>query len=348
MNDTREITIIKPDDWHLHLRDGEMLARVLPYTSRLFARAVIMPNLAPPLTSWQTVAAYKERIIAALPQDHQFEPLMTAYLTDSTDKANLIEGYRRDILHAAKLYPANATTNSAQGVTSISQIFPILEAMQKVDMPLLVHGEVTDQDIDIFDRESFFIEKVLTPLTLKFPALRVVVEHVTTKDAVDFVVDQGDNIAATITPQHLLYNRNALLAGGIRPHNYCLPVLKRERHRKALVDIVISGHKRFFLGTDSAPHATHTKESSCGCAGAFNAPTALSIYAHIFEQENALDKLEGFTSINGAKFYKKPINNGTLRLKKKPFPVPESIQITKETTLTPFLAGQSLFWSIAL
>ncbi len=346
MSEIREITIIKPDDWHLHLRDGEMLKRVLPYSSRFFARAIIMPNLVPPLISWQETQTYKERIINALPKGDQFEPLMTAYLSDNTDTDNLIEGYHRGILHAAKLYPANATTNSAQGVTAIARITHILEAMQKVDMPLLVHGEATDTDIDIFDRECAFIDRVLHPLTRQFPALRVVMEHVTTRDAVDFVLDQGENIAATVTPQHLLYNRNALLVGGVKPHNYCLPILKRENHRKALVEVVTSGHKRFFLGTDSAPHATYLKENSCGCAGAFNAPAALSIYAQIFEQENALDKLESFTSINGARFYKKPINNGVIRLKKKPLPVPESIQITKETTLTPFLAGQSLSWSV--
>ncbi len=345
-NSGTRMTIIRPDDWHLHLRDGDMLAAVLPYTSRYFCRAVIMPNLIPPLICCRDILAYKKRVLDALPEGHHFEPLMTAYLTDTTDPDDLIRGYRHGLLQAAKLYPANATTNSAAGVTSIKNIARILEAMQKEDMPLLVHGEVTRADVDIFDREACFIDDVLLPVTKQFPALRIVVEHVSTKDAADFVLDQGENIAATVTPQHLLYNRNDLLVGGVNPHNYCLPVLKREYHRKALVDIVTSGHKRFFLGTDSAPHATHAKESHCGCAGAFNALTALSVYAHIFEQEKALDKLEDFTSINGAAFYRKPVNTEKITLEKRPLLVPKSIPVTEKMTITPFLAGQTLAWSV--
>ncbi len=346
MTTIKKITIIRPDDWHLHLRDGSILGAVLPFTTLYFSRAIIMPNLAPPLIDCEGALSYKKRILDALPKGHSFKPLMTVYLSDNTDPANLILGYQRGDIHAAKLYPAGATTNSAQGVTNINKIMHILDAMQRADMPLLVHGEVTDCTVDIFDRESCFIDTILTPIVREFPSLRIVIEHVTTKDAVDFVVDQGENIAATVTPQHLLYNRNALLVGGIKPHNYCLPILKRERDRKALVDIVTSGHSRFFLGTDSAPHAKHLKESSCGCAGIFNAPTALSVYAHVFEQRNALDKLESFTSINGAKFYKKPINKEKIWLEKKPFSVPKSLKVTKDTALIPFLAGQTLSWSV--
>ncbi len=342
-----EITIAKPDDWHLHLRDGEMLETVLPFSSEHFGRAIVMPNLVPPLIRSSDIRQYRERILAALPKAHTFEPLMTAYLSDSTDVNDLIEGYQSGLIQAVKLYPANATTNSAHGVTSIEKVYPILEKMQEYDIPLLIHGEVTQAEVDIFDRESRFVETVLAPLTERFPILRIVVEHATTSEAAEFVLSKGANVAATITPQHLLYDRNALLVGGIRPHNYCLPILKREEHRRALVKAVTAqDNSKFFLGTDSAPHDTSRKESSCGCAGAFNSMVALSVYASIFDKENALENLEKFTSINGANFYNKPINKETITLVKQDYVVPEKVNVIGGGDVTPFLAGQALEWAI--
>lgn len=341
----KEITIKRPDDWHLHLRDDAMMKAVLPYSSSRFARAIIMPNLVPPLVRSQQVAEYRERILAALPEDHQFEPMMTIYLSDDTDPADLVEGYEKGIITAAKLYPAHATTNSAHGVTSVDAIAPVLEAMQKADIPLLIHGEVTTSSVDIFDRERYFVEQVLAPLVAAYPELRVVVEHASTAEAAQFVLEAQGRVAATVAPQHLMFDRNALLVGGVKPHFYCLPILKRDDHRRALVKAVTSGSDRFFLGTDSAPHETGKKECACGCAGAFNVIPALSIYASIFEGEGALDKLEGFTSLNGPKFYGKPVNSDTIRLVKNKMDVPLSVELEGGRTVTPFLAGETLEWS---
>lgn len=343
----KKITIPRPDDWHLHLRDGVMLKTVLPFSSQQYCRAIVMPNLAPPLKKTTEIAAYRERILAALPEGHNFTPLMTMYLSDDTDPGDLLEGYNRGIIEAVKLYPANATTNSASGVSSLENIYHVLEAMQESDIPLLIHGESTDPSTDVFDREARFIENTLVPLTQRYPALRVVCEHITTVEAADFVRSSSENIGATITPQHLFLNRNALFKGGLRPHNYCLPVLKREKHRAALVEAITSSDSgRFFLGTDSAPHERGKKESSCGCAGAFNAPVALAVYASVFEQENALDKLEAFTSFNGPKFYRKSVNSDTITLIRSEQVVPEAIEVSGEGQLIPFLAGEKLDWKV--
>jgi len=340
------LTIRRPDDWHVHLRDGAMLRGVAEYTARQFARAIVMPNLSPPVTKAADAAAYRQRIMDALPEGADFNPLMTCYLTDSTDREDLARGHVEGVFTAAKLYPAGATTNSASGVTDVANIYPVLEKMQEIGMVLCVHGEVTDPDIDIFDREAVFIERILGPLLQDMPGLRVVFEHATTAEAVGFVESSGPNVAATITPQHLHINRNAMLVGGIRPHAYCLPVAKREHHRLALRLAATCGSEKFFLGTDSAPHAKEAKESACGCAGIFNAPYALESYVTVFEEEGALDKFEGFASLNGPRFYRLPVNDGTVTLEKAPLDVPAGIE-AGESSLVPFHAGQQLGWRIA-
>ena len=340
------LTIRRPDDWHLHLRDGAALAAVLPFTARQFARAIVMPNLAPPVTTADAARAYRARILAALPQDLSFEPLMTAYLTDSTDPAALAQGFAEGAFVAAKLYPAHATTNSAAGVSDIARLEPVLEHMEEIGMPLLVHGEVTDPDVDIFDREAVFIERVLVPTVERHSKLRVVLEHVTTEQAVQFVTNAGPNVSATITPHHLLLNRNAMFAGGIRPHHYCLPVIKRERHRLALIDAIRSGHPRFFLGTDSAPHTVSAKETACGCAGIFNAPIALELYAEIFDAAGALDKLEAFASLNGPRFYGMPSNEERVTLVRKPTQSPTSVPLPGGDEIRPLRAGKAVGWRI--
>jgi len=340
-----ELTLRRPDDWHVHLRDGDMLRAVVPYTARQFARAIVMPNLVPPVTTAALAAAYRERIVSALPPGSNFTPLMTCYLTDQTDPNDLARGAEEGVFTAAKLYPAGATTNSASGVTDIRNIYPVLERMQAIGLPLCVHGEVTDPDVDIFDREALFIERILTPVLRDLPELRIVFEHATTSEAVDFVSAAPENVAATITPQHLHINRNAMLVGGIRPHAYCLPVAKRESHRLALRRAATSGSPKFFLGTDSAPHPQHAKESGCGCAGIFNAPHALESYATVFDQEGALDKLEGFASLHGPRFYGLPVNEETVTLQKVEAEVPEVIDAFG-TPVVPFHAGETLGWRL--
>ena len=340
----RTLTIRRPDDWHVHLRDGEMLAAVAPYTARQFARAIVMPNLTPPITTVAAAEAYRDRIRAAAGPG--FEPLMTCYLTDDADPAEIVGGFERGVFTACKLYPAHATTNSAHGVTDIATIRPALAAMERAGMVLCVHGEVTDQAIDIFDREAVFIDRVLVPLLRDFPGLKVVLEHITTADAAQFVADGPATLAATITPQHLHLNRNALFAGGLRPHVYCLPVLKREQHRLAARAAATGGSGKFFLGTDSAPHRVGDKESACGCAGVWNAPFALESYAAVFEEEGALDRFEGFASEHGARFYGLPLNEGTLTLVRDGAEVPERIG-PEITGLVPFHAGERLAWRVA-
>lgn len=337
------ITIRRPDDWHVHLRDGAVMAGVVPHTARQFARAIVMPNLSPPLTSVEAAAAYRQRIVDAVPAGMTFTPLMTAYLTDTSDPAELARGHAEGVFTAAKLYPAHATTGSAHGVTDVANIRGALERMAEIGMPLLVHGEVTSADVDIFDREAVFIDRVLAPLVADLPQLKVVFEHITAKDAADFVMAQGDNVAATITPQHLHINRNAMFAGGIRPHAYCLPVAKRELHRLALRKAACSGSAKFFLGTDSAPHAVSAKEAACGCAGIFNAPFALESYIAVFEEEGALDAFEGFASLNGPAFYGLPVNPDTVVLEKGPIEVPAIID-ANGTPIVPFHAGEVLGW----
>jgi len=337
------LTIRRPDDWHVHLRDGDMLEVVAPYTARQFARAIVMPNLAPPIISVACAEAYRTRILSALPTGSDFTPLMTCYLIDRAEPAELVRGFESGAWVAAKLYPAHATTNSAHGVTDIRTLRPALEAMQRIGMPLLVHGEVTDPAVDIFDREAVFIERVLAGVVCDFPALKIVFEHITTAEAVAFVEGAGPTLAATVTPQHLLLNRNAIFEGGIRPHAYCLPVAKRERHRLAVRRAAVSGSPKFFLGTDSAPHAVERKEAACGCAGIFNAPFALEAYAGVFEAEGALDKLEGFASGHGPRFYGLPLNGGTVTLEQVETKVPDSLPAAG-THLVPFLAGETLRW----
>ncbi|MDP1997598.1 MAG: dihydroorotase [Gallionella sp.] len=339
----QQLTLTRPDDWHLHLRDGALMQSVLPDTARQFARAIVMPNLRPPITSVEQAQAYRARILAALPAGAAFEPLMTLYLTDNTTAQEIRNAKKSGVIHAVKLYPAGATTNSAAGVTDIRKTYPALEEMQRCGMPLLVHGEATDPAVDVFDRETVFIERALQPLLRDLPQLRVVFEHITTRDAVQFVTDAPDTIAATITAHHLLYNRNALFSGGIRPHYFCLPVLKRETHRAALGAAAASGNPKFFLGTDSAPHAQHTKETACGCAGIYTAHAALELYAEAFERLNALDKLEGFASFYGADFYHLPRNTGKITLRKESWPVPESLAFG-EHHLVPLRAGESIMW----
>lgn len=342
---TDKLTIKRPDDWHVHLRDGDMLAAVTRFTARQFGRAIIMPNLSPPVTDTARGVAYRQRITAAVEGVAEFTPLMTCYLTNDTDADDLERGFAEGVFTATKLYPANATTNSAKGVTDIANVRDVLERMQKIGMPLLIHGEVTDKDVDIFDREAVFIDRILAPLVRDMPELKIVFEHITTTDAVGFVDGCGPNVGATITPQHLHINRNAIFAGGINPHQYCLPVAKREKHRLALRKAAISRSPKYFLGTDSAPHEVSTKESACGCAGIFNAPYALESYAKVFDEENALDRLEGFASIHGPRFYGLPVNDATVTLERAPNIVPEKIE-TNAGALVPFHAGQDTGWRI--
>ncbi|MDF2494829.1 dihydroorotase [Sphingomonas sp.] len=342
---TDRLTIRRPDDWHVHLRDGAMLKLVAPHTARQFARAIIMPNLTPPVTDADAARAYRERIMAALPEGTDFTPLMTCYLTDGADPDAIAAAHAEGVFTACKLYPAHATTNSAHGVTDIFALAPVLERMQAIGMPLLIHGEVTDKDIDIFDREAVFIDRTLRRLVADFPALKIVLEHITTHEAAEYVAAAPDTVAATITPQHLLINRNAIFDGGIRPHAYCLPVAKREQHRLAVRKAAVSGSAKFFLGTDSAPHVAEAKESSCGCAGIFNAPYALESYIRVFDEEGALDRFEAFVSENGARFYGLPLNEGTITLERAETLVPDRIGNDTESVV-PFHAGETLGWRV--
>jgi dihydroorotase len=343
----RTITLPTPDDLHLHLRDGAMLATVLPYTARVFARAIVMPNLVPPVVTTEDALAYRERIERALPPDTSFTPLMTAYLTEGTDPDDIERGYRDGVFTAAKLYPAHATTNSAAGVGDIATLRPVLERMQGLDMVLCIHGEVTRADVDIFDREQVFVDEVLEPLRRDFPELRIVLEHVTTAHAVAFVEASDERLAATLTPQHLLYDRNAMLVGGIRPHLYCLPILKRRLDRQALGRAVATGSPKFFLGTDSAPHPRHAKENACGCAGVFSAPVAMAAYAEAFDRLGCLDRLADFAARFGRRFYRLPPNPGTITLEERPTTVPDRIAVDGEDgEVTPFRAGEELAWRV--
>ena len=341
-----ELKLTRPDDWHLHVRDEALMRSVLPDTARQFARAIIMPNLRPPVTTTAHAQAYRERIKAAIPAGMEFEPLMTLYLTDNTSAEEILRAKQSGFVHAVKYYPAGATTNSDAGVTNMRKAYPALEEMQRCGMPLLVHGEVTDPTVDVFDREAVFIERVLQPLLKDLPNLRVVFEHITTAEAVHYVQSAPANIAATLTVHHLLYNRNAMFAGGIRPHYYCLPVLKRETHRKALVQAAISGSSKFFLGTDSAPHAQNTKENACGCAGIYSAHNAIELYAEAFEQAGALDKLEGFASFYGADFYGLPRNTATITLRREQTQVPASLEFAGQQ-LIPLRAGETVQWKMS-
>ncbi len=340
-----ELIIQTPDDWHLHFRDGDMLSETVPATARCFRRAVVMPNLVPPVTTGDMANAYRQRILAARPAGNPFEPVMTIYLTNHTTPADIAAAKQAGVL-AAKLYPAGATTNSHGGVSDPDTLGPVLEAMIEHNMLFLVHGEVTDDEVDIFDREKVFIDRYLSKIVSKYPALKVVLEHITTGDAAAFVQEGSANIAATITPQHLLLNRNHLLVGGIRPHNYCLPVLKRRTHQEALRAAVASGSPKFFLGTDSAPHAKHRKETACGCAGCYSAWSAIELYAQVFEELGALDKLEGFASHYGSDFYQLPSNSSTIRLVREPWTVPAEIILPDGSPIVPFFAGETLNWQL--
>ena len=347
MTETTDITIRHPDDWHLHLRDGDMLKAVLPFTARRFARAIVMPNLDPPVTTAAAAEAYRDRITAALPADASFTPLMTCYLTDDADAGDIVDGFATGIFTAVKLFPAGATTNSAYGVTDMGKVLGVLERMASAGMPLLVHGEATDPGVDVFDREAVFIDRTLAPLLDRLPGLKVVFEHITTSDAVDFVLSRGDNLAATVTVHHLTINRNALFEAGINPHMYCLPVAKRERHRLALRQAATSGDSSFFLGTDSAPHPVSAKETDCGCAGIFNSPNAVELYTQVFDEENALGNLEKFASLNGPAFYGLEPNDATTILQRNAFDVAAEVTVDDlNETLRPFLAGETLSWSI--
>ena len=341
----KTLTITRPDDWHVHVRNSAILKTVLPHTARQFARAIIMPNLKPPVTTVDQALTYRDEILAAVPMGVDFTPLMTLYLTAATTEADIKKAAESEYIHAFKLYPAGATTHSDLGVADIVAAYPLFAAMEKHQIPLLIHGEVTDADCDIFDRERMFIDRYLTNIIKHFPDLRVVLEHVTTAEAVQFVESTSTNVAATITPQHLLYNRNALFVGGIRPHHYCLPVLKREQHRLALVKAATSGNPKFFLGTDSAPHLTNLKESSCGCAGCFSAPIAVELYAEAFEAANALDKLEGFASFYGADFYRLPRNTDTITLEKTSWDVAASYG-DNGISITPLKANETICWQV--
>lgn len=340
-----QLTITQPDDWHLHLRDDAALKRTVLDSARYFGRAIVMPNLRPPVTTTALANDYRKRIIQARPQGNNFEPLMTLYLTDNTTAEEIQRAHESGIVHAVKLYPAGATTNSDAGVTDLKHCSEALTAMQRLHMPLLVHGEVTSADIDVFDREKVFIDRVLIPLRQNYPELRVVFEHITTNDAVDFVTAQNSHVAATITPHHLLLNRNDLLVGGVHPHNYCLPVLKRNTHQQALIKAATSGNPKFFLGTDSAPHAQNAKENACGCAGIYSGHAAIELYAEAFEQANALEKLEGFASHFGADFYQLPRNTATITLQKESWVVPESYPFAGQP-LIPMRAGQTIAWTV--
>ena len=339
------LTITRPDDWHLHLRDGEFLAETVDATARAFTRAIIMPNLTPPVVNADMAAQYKSRIAEHISPNSSFQPLMVIYLTDRTDRRTILDAHGRGDVVAAKLYPAGATTNSDSGVTDITKIYGALEAMAECGMPLLVHGEVTDHEIDIFDREKAFIDRYLVDLTQRFPTLKIVMEHITTGDAAEFVKNGSDHLAATITAHHLLYNRNHLLVGGIKPHYYCLPILKRNRHQQALLDAATSGSSRFFLGTDSAPHVIDAKESSCGCAGCYTAPAAIELYAEAFELMGALDKLEGFASFHGPDFYGLPRNRDTITLVKEEWVMPDSIPFGNNR-VKPLRAGETIAWRL--
>ncbi len=345
MSNQNALTLIRPDDWHVHLRDGVVLADVVPHTAAQFARAIVMPNLKPPVTTTAMAGAYRERILTALPQGMQFEPLMTLYLTDNTPPDEIRRATESGFVKGVKLYPAGATTNSDAGVTDIHRCMRTLEVMQETGLPLLIHGEVTDHQVDVFDREAVFIDRILQPLRKSLPSLRVVFEHITTKDAVDYVRDADGDIAATITAHHLMYNRNAIFQGGIRPHYYCLPILKREVHRQALVDAATSGSPRFFLGTDSAPHPKGLKEHACGCAGCYTALHAMELYAEVFEAVNALDKLEAFASFFGPDFYRLPRNTERVTLQKREWVIPNELTLG-DTVLVPLDAGRSLAWKM--
>ncbi|RUO80150.1 dihydroorotase [Idiomarina tyrosinivorans] len=342
----RTVTIPRPDDWHLHLRDEAMLALTVPATAQVFNRCVVMPNLVPPVTTVALAMAYRQRILAQLPASMSFDPKMALYLTDKTSLEDVEQAAANPDVIGFKLYPSGATTNSSAGVKSMAALDPLLEKMAALQVPLLVHGEVTDADIDIFDREQVFIERHLQPMLAKFPTLKLVLEHITTGNAVDFVLSQGDNVAATITPQHLLMNRNDLLVGGIRPHNYCLPILKRREHQMRLQQAALSANPKFFLGTDSAPHVQANKETSCGCAGCFSAPAAIELYAEFFDQHDSLDKLADFASGFGADFYGLPRNNETLTLKQHPWQVPEQVSVAQQQVV-PYFAGETLNWQIS-
>ncbi len=343
---TTELTITKPDDFHHHFRDGDALQALVPLVATRFRRAIAMPNLKPPVTTTAQAVAYRERLMAAVPAGVDFEPLMTLYLTDRTTAEEIHAARASGVVHAVKLYPAGATTNSDSGVTDMAAIRPALEAMAEVSMPLLVHSEVTDGEVDVFDREAAFVRRVLIPLVKENPTLKVVMEHITTSEGVDFVMACGPNIGATITPQHLMYNRNAIFQGGLRPHMYCLPILKHERHRQALLRAVASGSPKFFLGTDSAPHPKTAKESACGCAGCFSAFAGLELYAEVFERLGVLDKFEAFTSKNGAAFYGLPENKEKLTLRREPWTVPASYPLGKDTEVIPLKAGEELAWAV--
>ncbi len=338
------LSITQPDDWHLHLRDGEALKTTVAHSARVFARAIVMPNLKPPVTTVAQALSYRQRIVSCIPKGSTFDPLMTLYLTEQLNSQEVQRAHEADCVQGIKFYPAGATTNSESGVAELECVYPALEKMAEVGLPLLIHGEVTDTEIDIFDRERVFIETILEPLTQKFPKLKIVLEHITTKDAVDFVSRQGKNIAATITPHHLLLNRNDLLAGGVRPHFYCLPILKRNIHQRALIEAATSGNSKFFLGTDSAPHSIETKETSCGCAGIYSAHAALELYTEVFEAEGALDKLEGFASFFGADFYNLPRNQTQITLSKTPFTVPKEYSFGSGSVI-PMRANESISWS---
>ena len=340
------LTITRPDDWHLHLRDGSVLADVLPHTAAQFARAIVMPNLKPPVTTTAMASAYRDRILAALPMGMSFEPLMVLYLTDNTQPDEIRKAVESGFVHGVKLYPAGATTNSDAGVTDLQRCMPALEMMQELGLPLLIHGEVTDSEIDVFDREAVFIDRILQPLRKQLPQLRIVFEHITTQEAVNYVRDAEGPIAATITAHHLLYNRNAIFKGGVRPHYYCLPILKRETHRRALMQAASSGNPRFFLGTDSAPHSKGLKEHSCGCAGCYTALHAMELYAHAFEEAGALDKLEGFASFFGPDFYKLPRNKDHITLQRQDWIVPEEL-VMQNVTIVPLDAGATLAWKLS-
>jgi dihydroorotase len=340
-----ELTLTRPDDWHLHVRDGAALAAVLPHTASQFGRAIIMPNLQPPVTTTAQALAYRKRILSAVPIDADFSPLMTLYLTDNTTPDDIIEAHASQQVRAIKLYPAGATTHSDAGVTAISNTYAALEVMERLGLPLLVHAEVTDSGVDVFDREKAFIDRHLEPLTVRYPALKVVLEHVTTREGVDFVANSADSVAATITAHHLLLNRNAMFRGGIQPHAYCLPVLKRETHRTALVEAATSGRRKFFLGTDSAPHARERKETACGCAGIYTAHAAIELYAQAFEEAGSLDKLEGFASHFGADFYSLPRNTSTITLEKHDWQVPDSYPLG-DSVVVPMFAGETLHWRL--
>ncbi len=341
-----QLTLTRPDDWHLHLRDGPQMAAVLRHTAERFGRAIVMPNLKPPVTTATQAAAYRARILAALPPDCAFEPLMTLYLTDNTPPGEIDRARASGVVHAVKYYPAGATTNSDSGVTDLARCGATLARMEELDLPFLVHGEVTDAAVDVFDREAAFVDRILSDLVRRFPRLRIVFEHVTTRDAVQFVDACGPNVAATITPQHLLLNRNALFQGGIRPHHYCLPVLKREPHRAALVAAATGGSPKYFLGTDSAPHARHTKEASCGCAGIYSAHAGIELYAEVFEAEGRLERLEGFASFHGPDFYRLPRNRAAITLVREDWTPPASYAYAGDE-LVPFRAGERVGWRLA-